>query len=350
MATAQKISLPPLAGTLVAGLLAVTPAGGDTILEYTPARTLEVVQATTVRDAPDGEAVRRRSPGYRFTSNQASDGWVRMTGRFGPEQWRPVQRPRWVPEAAVVAVRPFHAKRRPADTTRPRTYRLTDRAWLRREPAGEPLTARPEGTRFTSNERTRHWVHLTGHFPEEGEWQPLDEPRWIAAERVADISPPAKIPEPERGERWAVVDKSAFELRIVEEARGEREVVYRTEVGLGMDDCLPEEHGGECYYTEPGTYHVQFDIYRPDGIDWCIPESMAEEPEYERDLERGKRCFDGVLGRFAVNIGKTYAIHGTQALDSLGKKESHGCIRTHPDAARRIWRYLDKGDRVVIRP
>lgn len=330
-------------GLVAAGRAADVPA-------YTPARTLELVQSTPVRAAPDGETVTRWSEGRRFTSNRARGDWVRITGIFGEEAWRPLERPRYVPEEAVVAVRPYHPKRREPGETRPLTYRLTAEAWLRREPAGPPLARREAGTRFTSNERTRHWVRLTGHFPEEGEWQPLEEPRWVAAGRVKDISPPPKIPGPEAGERYAVVDKSRFELRIVEETADEREVVYRTEVGLGMDDCLPEEHGGECYYTEPGTYHVQFDVYRPDGIDWCIPESMADEPEYERDLERGKRCFDGVLGKFAVNIGETYAIHGTKALNSLGKKESHGCIRTHPDAARRIWRYLEEGDRVVIRP
>jgi hypothetical protein len=336
---------------LLAGVAVMAgPAQARDVTAYTPARTLELVQPTPVRASPEGEVVAHWSQGRRFTSNRSRDDWVRITGIFGDQAWQSLERPRFVPESAVVAVRPYHPKRRRPRQTRPLTYRLTEPAWLRREPAGAPLARREAGTRFTSNERTRHWIRLTGHFPAEGEWQPLNKPRWIAAERVEDISPPPKIPDPEQGNRWAVVDKSAFELRIVEEARGEREVVYRTEVGLGMDDCLPEEHGGECYYTEPGTYRVQFDIYRPDGIDWCIPESMAEEPEYERDLEQGQRCFEGVLGQFAVNIGETYAIHGTQALDSLGKKESHGCIRTHPDAARRIWRYLEEGDRVVIRP
>lgn len=49
-------------------------------------------------------------------------------------------------------------------------------------------------------------------------------------------------------------------------------------------------------------------------------------------MAHGKRCFEGVLGKFALDIAKSYAIHATRDVDSLGKKQSHGCLRSRPGA------------------
>lgn len=314
----------------------------------TPPETFELTEAVIVRKAPDGPPIVRWEAGTLLTSDRHRSGWVRVTGHFPDGRWQPAARPIWAPRPALVAVRPAAPKQPPARSSRARTFELESGVRLRDGPRGRPVDRWDSGTRFTSRQRRGDWLAVSGHFPE-GQWQPLNGERWIAAEAARDISPPADIPRPEGAERYALVDKSEFELRVVQEVGGEREVLFRTEVGLGMDDCLPEAQGGECYYTKPGDYRVRWRIHEPDGIDWCIPDSMADEPEYAADLARGKRCFEGILGKFALNIGKTYAIHATRDLDSLGKKESHGCVRGRPEAVRRVWRYLKEGDRVLIR-
>ena len=338
--------LPVLA--LLAAVLPAPVAVAAQVATITPPRTLELTDAVIVRKGPEGEPVRRWEAGTLLTSDRTRRGWVRVSGRFPDGHWRPTASPRWVPEAAVVAVRPLAPKQPLTRRVEARTYQLERASRLRDGPRGRPMKRWQPGTRFTVRRRRGEWLAVSGHFPD-GRWQPLAAERWVPAAAARDISPPPAIPKPEGAERFALVDKSEFELRVVQEADGQRQVLYRTTVGLGMDDCLPEAQGGNCYYTEPGTYHVRWRIYRPDGIDWCIPESMADEPEYAADLARGQRCFEGVLGRFALNIGKSYAIHGTRDLASLGKKESHGCIRGRPADVRKVWRYLREGDRVVIR-
>jgi lipoprotein-anchoring transpeptidase ErfK/SrfK len=331
-------------------LIAWPPPGqaGSRVATITPPRTLELTEAVIVRKGPDGAPVRRWEAGTLLTSDRTRAGWVRVSGRFPGGHWRPIAKARWVPESAVVAVRPLAPKQPLTRRVEARTYQLETATRLRDGPRGRPMQRWPAGTRFTVRHRRGDWLAVSGHFPE-GRWQPLTAERWVRAAAARDISPPPAIPRPDGAERFALVDKSEFELRVVQKSGDEREVLYRTTVGLGMDDCLPEAQGGNCYYTEPGTYQVRWRIYRPDGIDWCIPESMADEPEYAADLARGKRCFEGVLGKFALNIGQSYAIHGTRDLDSLGKKESHGCIRGRPGDVRKVWRYLRVGDRVVIR-
>jgi lipoprotein-anchoring transpeptidase ErfK/SrfK len=338
----------PIVLALTAAFLSAPVAAEGRVATITPPRTLELVTTAKARHAPEGFPAARWDAGTLITSDRARGDWVRVTGHFPDGRWRPARKPLWLPEGAVVSVRPTAPKRPLVRRIEARTFQVETALRLRDGPQGHPLTEWQPGTRFTVRRRQGDWLAVSGHFPE-GRWVPLETEAWVPADAVRDISPPPAIPLPEAAERFAVVDKSDFELRVVQRAHGEREVVYRTEVGLGMDGCLPEAHGGNCYYTETGTYRVRWRIYRPDGIDWCIPDSMAAEPEYAADLARGQRCFEGALGKFALNIGKTYAIHGTRDLDSLGKRESHGCIRARPDDVRRVWRYLREGDRVVIR-
>ena len=40
-----------------------------------------------------------------------------------------------------------------------------------------------------------------------------------------------------------------------------------------------------------------------------------------------QRRFGKVLGRYRLNLGGGYALHGTQAVDQLGRAVSHGCVR-----------------------
>lgn len=36
-----------------------------------------------------------------------------------------------------------------------------------------------------------------------------------------------------------------------------------------------------------------------------------------------------------------YAVHGTDAVKNLGRPASHGCVRLHPDNARRLYRLVE---------
>jgi len=228
------------------------------------------------------------------------------------------------------------------------TYRLTTIAVIRAQPEGRIIDIWNNDTLFTSNVADGEWLRVTGHFPD-GKWQPAAQPYWINRNYVETFTPkyrPAPSNRPPGVNRYVEIDKSTFELKVVEE-KGERsEVIFTTVVALGMDRCLPKEKGGRCYYTEPGEYHVRWKIHDPEGIEWCIPKSM--EKEYAGAIARGERCYRGAIGSHALNIGKTYAIHGTSNPASLGKRVSHGCIRTANSAVEKLYSLMDEGDKVYI--
>lgn len=230
-----------------------------------------------------------------------------------------------------------------------KTYQLKTIAVVRSAPDGHIIDVWNSDTLFTSNEVDGDWVKVTGQFPDGGRWQPSSRTAWINRNYIDTVK---RKPQPKRSGRpdgvirYIEVDKSDFELRVVEKTEEEEKVLLKTTVAVGMDRCLPKEKGGKCYYTEPGEYQVRWKVYDPEGIEWCIPKTM--EKEYTKDIAAGKRCFRGPLGSYALNIGKTYAIHGTNRTSSLGKKVSHGCVRTPNQKMTKIYELMDVGDKVYI--
>lgn len=183
----------------------------------------------------------------------------------------------------------------------------------------------------------------------------LEEGRWkrrsgVIQEAGIDVTEVVHRAGRKGKARFILITKSRFLLEVYE-FNGKHELKrFEAEVGLGMDRCLPPEEGGRCYYTEPGTYQVRWKVYDPEGIEWCIPEHMVEEERYAEDLESGQRCFRGNLGKFALNIGSSYAIHGTNDPSSLGEKRSHGCIRIAIKPMENLFFLVDEGDPVYIVP
>ncbi len=229
------------------------------------------------------------------------------------------------------------------------TYQLTTIAVVRDAPEGVITDVWNQDTLFTSNQVEGDWVRVTGYFPDGREWQPNTQSAWVNKHYITAVkrkAPPPRSKRPEGVIRYIEVDKSEFELRVVEEKEDQKRVILKTTVAVGMDRCLPKEKGGKCYYTEPGEYHVRWKVHDPEGIEWCIPRTM--EKEYANDIAAGNRCFRGPLGSYALNIGKTYAIHGTSNNSSLGKKVSHGCVRTANQKMAQIFNLMDVGDKVYI--
>ncbi|MDH5784915.1 MAG: L,D-transpeptidase [Chromatiales bacterium] len=227
-----------------------------------------------------------------------------------------------------------------------KTYELTTIAVVRSAPDGEIIDVWSDGVLFTSNEGEGDWLRVTGHFPDGDRWEEHTISAWINRHYAAPFEYTRKSKRADNVIRYIEVDKSDFELRVVEQRSEGREVLLKTTVALGMDRCLPKSKGGKCYYTEPGEYHVRWKVYDPDGIEWCIPKSM--EKEYVEDIAAGNRCFRGPLGKHALNIGKTYAIHGTPKTETLGTKASHGCVRTANQQMAQIYKMVDEGDKVYI--
>lgn len=64
------------------------------------------------------------------------------------------------------------------------------------------------------------------------------------------------------------------------------------------------------------------------------------------------RKYDNAPMPHAIFFHGGYAIHGTTAIKSLGQPASHGCVRLHPDNARRLFalvkRHGKSNARIVI--
>lgn len=76
------------------------------------------------------------------------------------------------------------------------------------------------------------------------------------------------------------------------------------------------------------------------------PALLAEDPGLPRSVPAGP---DNPLGAFALNLGWAgFAIHGTNAPDSIGKRVSHGCIRMYPEDIRALFEQVETGTRVTV--
>ncbi len=230
----------------------------------------------------------------------------------------------------------------------PKTFELAKDTVIKDEPGGTIVDIWFEGTRFTAFQKMGEWIKISGYFPD-GRWHKNPKEFWVKRQNLDELYRPK--PPKRRAKsikRYIVVDKSDYELKVYEKRNKKESVIYKAKVAVGMDRCLPKEEGGNCYFTDPGTYKVRWKIHDPKGIEWCIPKFMEKEKKYQTDLKRNKRCFRGSIGYYALNIGKSYAIHGTNNPASIGKNASHGCVRTRNKDMEQIFSLMQEGDPVYI--
>ena len=61
-----------------------------------------------------------------------------------------------------------------------------------------------------------------------------------------------------------------------------------------------------------------------------------------------QRHLEKTLGKYRLNLGDGYAIHGTQATGQLGRSVSHGCVRVGDQDLEKLYRLAQVGDEVII--
>jgi lipoprotein-anchoring transpeptidase ErfK/SrfK len=61
-----------------------------------------------------------------------------------------------------------------------------------------------------------------------------------------------------------------------------------------------------------------------------------------------QRHYDKVLGKYRLEMGNGYGIHGTDEPDKLGQSVSHGCVRLGDADVEKLYQIANRGDTVII--
>ena len=65
-------------------------------------------------------------------------------------------------------------------------------------------------------------------------------------------------------------------------------------------------------------------------------------------VETKQRHYDKVLGKFRLEMGNGYGIHGTDEPDKLGQSVSHGCVRLGDADIEKLYQIANVHDTVII--
>jgi len=149
----------------------------------------------------------------------------------------------------------------------------------------------------------------------------------------------------------------------VEEARRKKLDLIRAKPG----DVIDADTGEEVTPGPSGVWSLVEGPRRPrrvlrvraDSIVEVAPDGAEREVEPREFLRAGKtiivpplssrqRHIEKTLGRYRLNLGDGYALHGTQAVGQLGRSVSHGCVRVGDDDLEKLYGMARVGDEVII--
>jgi lipoprotein-anchoring transpeptidase ErfK/SrfK len=136
---------------------------------------------------------------------------------------------------------------------------------------------------------------------------------------LPDTAPPPRVP-PAASPQLAAPDRPAAGgngLRLVVSLADREILVYRGDERVGS---YAVAIGQPDHPTPTGDFTIHRIDWNPD---WTPPDSeWAEDREYKAPGESGNP-----MGRVRMVYRMPYTIHGTEDLESLGERESHGSIR-----------------------
>lgn len=124
------------------------------------------------------------------------------------------------------------------------------------------------------------------------------------------------------------------------------EVVTRTRAATGTGKILRKGNKVWAFHTPRGHLKVVRKLEDPiwRKPDWAFIESGEPVPPPDSP----KRLVKGHLGKYALDLGGGILIHGTDDIDSIGRKASHGCVRLPDRALERVYAAAGVGTDVFI--
>jgi lipoprotein-anchoring transpeptidase ErfK/SrfK len=164
-----------------------------------------------------------------------------------------------------------------------------------------------------------------------------------------------RIVRKEQNPLWAPPD-----WHFIEEARKKRKHVVRLDPGERIDARTGEPVGGEESVHEYGNSSRRkvLTVRRntvveigPDGSERELPPGEMIEAGgaiVVPPLGTPQRKFDKVLGKYRLNLGSGYGIHGTMYPNQLGRSVTHGCVRLGDADIEKLFAMANVGDQVLI--
>lgn len=327
------------------------------------AKTYISTQDINILEQPNGSQLEIWPDRTIFTAKDYDDFWLEISGTFPEGVWQPLKPHLFVAKSQSVIERSTYQevggntilyKTFKNKGSKAKTYKLLaeTRSFLI-PPTDDgftiddaPFELWPKDKVFTSAYENAEYIKATGHVLD-GKWQALSAPKWLLKPvKVQNRTKPKQFERQEKSIRVAVIDKQDFHLTLYSVIDGKKSKLLRTPVALGYDRCLSEAKGGKCYYTPEGEFDIEFKLFDPDGIKWCVPPKM--EAEFKDKLARGERCWRGIMGRHALHFGNSLFLHGTSNPNSIGSKSTHGCVRLRNADIETVYKLMVKGDKVIV--
>jgi L,D-transpeptidase ErfK/SrfK len=112
----------------------------------------------------------------------------------------------------------------------------------------------------------------------------------------------------------------------------------------GEPRSFPIGIGGEGKETPVGRTRIS--AKRPHPVWVPTPSEHAENPDLPQSVGPGP---DNPMGEYALYLGwKGYAVHGTNKPYSIGRRDSHGCIRMYPEDIEWLYLTITIGTPVIV--
>lgn len=146
------------------------------------------------------------------------------------------------------------------------------------------------------------------------------------------------------GRLYIAVDTKANKLYLKKGLR----LLLQTDCSVGKGGTIKDRKTGRSWLfaTPRGEFRVITKIDSPAWLkpDWAFVESKEPLPPPGDP----SRLVEGELGKYALNIGDGYLIHGTRNEENLGRPVSHGCIRLGAEALEKLYKAVPVGTKVYI--
>ena len=149
----------------------------------------------------------------------------------------------------------------------------------------------------------------------------------------------------------------------LEEARKKGKRLVRLDPGQKVDVSTGEPAGTEesvhAWGDRSGSGSRGFLTVRHNTVVEVGPDGSERELPPGEIIEAGgaiivpphgtpQRKFDKVLGKYRLNLGSGYGIHGTLYPDQLGRSVTHGCVRLGDADIEQLFAMANVGDQVLI--